>query len=43
MSCTGGTLLGLSQWKGEKEGRSLGGAGRMNATAEAAGQFADNR
>jgi len=32
-SRAGGTLLGLGQWKGEKEGRSFGGARRMNAAA----------
>jgi hypothetical protein len=43
MSRAGGTLLGLGQWKGEKEGRSFGGARRMNAAAETAGQLADDR
>jgi hypothetical protein len=43
MSRAGGALLGLSQWEGEKEGRSFGGARRMNAAAQTAGQFADNR
>jgi hypothetical protein len=43
MSRTGATLLGIGQWKGEKGGRSFGGASRMNAAAQTAGQFADNR
>jgi hypothetical protein len=43
MSCTGGMLLGFSQWEGEKEGRSFGGARRMNATTQTAGQLADDR
>jgi hypothetical protein len=43
MSCAGGTLLGLGQWKGEKESRSFGGATRMNAAAQATGQIADDR
>src|SRR6266481_3696291 len=43
MSRAGGTLLGLGQWKGEKEGRSFGGARRMNAAAQTAGQLADDR
>ncbi len=43
MSRAGGALLGLSQWEGEKEGRSFGGARRMNAAAQTAGQFADDR
>jgi hypothetical protein len=43
MSRARGTLLGLSQWEGEKEGISFGGARRMNAAAQTAGQFADDR
>jgi hypothetical protein len=43
MSRAGGALLGLSQWEGEKEGRSFGGARRMNAAAQTAGQLADDR
>jgi hypothetical protein len=43
MSRTGGTLLGLGQWEGEKEGRSFGGAERMNRAAQTAGQLADDR
>src|SRR5260370_42260084 len=43
MSRAGGALLGLSQWEGEKEGRSVGGARRMNAAAQTAGQLADDR
>jgi hypothetical protein len=43
MSCGGVTLLGMSQWESDKEGRSFGGARRMNATTQTAGQFADNR
>src|SRR5713226_5220250 len=42
-SRAGGALLGLSQWEGEKEGRSVGGARRMNAAAQTAGQLADDR
>jgi hypothetical protein len=42
MSCGGGTLLGVSQWESEKEGRSFG-ARRMHAAIQTAGQFADNR
>jgi hypothetical protein len=41
-SGVGGALLGLSQWEGEKEGRSFGGARRMNAAAQTAGQLADD-
>jgi hypothetical protein len=36
MSRASSALLGLSQWEGEKEGRSVGGARRMNAAAEIA-------
>jgi hypothetical protein len=43
MSCAGGTLLGFSQWEGEKEGRPFGGARRMNAATQTAGQLADDR
>jgi hypothetical protein len=43
MSCAGDTLLGFSQWEGEKEGRHFGGARRMNAATQTAGQFADSR
>jgi hypothetical protein len=43
MSRAGGALLGLSQWEGEKEETSVGGARRMNATAQTAGQLADDR
>ena len=43
MSRAGGTLLGLGQWEGDKEGISFGGARRMNAAAQTAGQFADDR
>jgi hypothetical protein len=43
MSRASGALLGLGQWEGEKEGRSFGGARRMNATAQTAGQLADDR
>jgi hypothetical protein len=39
MSCGSGTLLGVSQWESEKEGRSFGGARRMNAATQTAGQF----
>jgi hypothetical protein len=43
MRRAGGTLLGLGQSKGEKEGISFGGARRMNAAAQTAGQVADDR
>jgi len=43
MSRAGGALRGLGQWKGEKERISFGGAGRMNAAAQTAGQLADDR
>jgi hypothetical protein len=43
MSCAGGTLLGFSQWEGEKEGRPFGGTRRMNAATQTAGQLADDR
>jgi hypothetical protein len=43
MSCGRGTLLSVSQWESDKEGRSFGGARRMNAATQTAGQFADNR
>jgi len=43
MSRAGGTLLGLGQWEGDKKGRSFGGARRMNAAAQTAGQLADDR
>jgi hypothetical protein len=43
MSRAGGALLGLSQREGEKEGISVGGARRVNAAAQTAGQFADDR
>lgn len=42
MSRAGGTLLGLSQWEGEKEGTSIGRARRMNPTAQTAGQLTDD-
>lgn len=41
--CADGTSLGFSQWEGEKEGRPFGGARRMNAATQTAGQVADNR
>src|SRR5260221_12348929 len=43
MGRAGGALLGLSQWEGKKEERSVGGARRMNAAAQTAGQLADDR
>jgi hypothetical protein len=43
MRRTGGALLGLSQWEGEKEETSVGAARRMNAAAQTAGQLADDR
>jgi hypothetical protein len=43
MSCAGGTLLGFSQWEGEKESRPFGGTRRMNAATQTAGQLADDR
>jgi hypothetical protein len=43
MSCAGRTLLGFSQWEGEKEGRPFGGARRMNVATQTAGQLADDR
>jgi len=43
MSRASGALLGLSQWEGEKKGRPFGGAGRMNAAAQTAGQLTDDR
>jgi hypothetical protein len=43
MSCADGTLLRFGQWEGEKEGRSFGGARRMNAATQTAGQLANNR
>jgi hypothetical protein len=43
MNRAGGALLGLSQWEGEKEGISVGGARRANAAAQTAGQLADDR
>jgi len=43
MSRAGGTLLGLGQWEGDKEERSFGGARRMNAASQTAGQLADDR
>jgi hypothetical protein len=43
MGRAGHALLGLGQWEGEKEGRSVGGARRMNAAAQTAGQLADDR
>jgi hypothetical protein len=43
MGRTGRALLGLSQWEGEKKGKSAGGARRMNAAAQTAGQLADDR
>src|SRR6266699_5024028 len=43
MSRAGGALLGLGQWKGEKEGISFDGARRMNAAAQTAGELADDR
>jgi hypothetical protein len=36
-------LLGLGQWEGDKERISFGGARRMNAAAQTAGQLADDR
>jgi hypothetical protein len=42
MSRAGGTLLGLGQWEGDKEGISFGGARRMNTAAQTAGQLADD-
>jgi hypothetical protein len=41
-SYAGGTLLGFSQWEGEKEGRPFGGARRMNAATQTASQLADD-
>jgi hypothetical protein len=41
ISRAGCALLGLGQWKGEKERRSCG-AGRTNAAAQTAGQLADD-
>src|SRR3954468_1387347 len=41
--CAGGTLLGFSQWEGEKEATSFVGARRMNAATQTAGQLADDR
>jgi hypothetical protein len=38
-----GASLGLSQRKGEQEGRSFGGARRMNAAPQTADQLADDR
>jgi hypothetical protein len=43
MARAGGTLLGLGQGEGEKEGRSFGAARRMNPAAQTAGQLADDR
>jgi hypothetical protein len=43
MGRAGGTSLDLRQWKGDKEGISFGGARRMNAAAQTAGQLADDR
>jgi hypothetical protein len=43
MRRAGGALLDLDQGKGNKKGRSFGGAGRMNAAAQTAGQLADDR
>jgi hypothetical protein len=43
MSCAGSTLLEFSQWEGEKEGRPFGGARRMNAATQTAGQLTDDR
>src|SRR5450631_205832 len=43
MHRAGGTLLGLGQWEGDKEGSCFGGARRMNAAAQTAGQLADDR
>jgi len=43
MSSAGGALLDLGQWEGNKKGISFGGARRMNAAAQAAGQLADDR
>jgi hypothetical protein len=42
MSRASCSLLGLGQWKGEKERRSFGSAGRINAAAQTAGQLADD-
>src|SRR3954463_5328360 len=41
--CASGTLLGFSQWEGEKEATSFVGARRMNAATQTAGQLADDR
>jgi hypothetical protein len=43
VSHAGGTLLGVSQRKGEKERSSFGGARRMNAAAQTVGQLANDR
>jgi hypothetical protein len=43
MRRAGGALLGVSQWKREKEGRSVGGARRMNAAAQTGSQLTDDR
>jgi hypothetical protein len=43
MSRAGGALLGFGQGEGEKEGTSFGCARRMNAAAQTADQFADDR
>jgi len=43
VSRAGGTLLGVGQWKGEKEGRFFSGARYMNVATQAAGQLADDR
>jgi hypothetical protein len=42
MDRVGRTLLGIGQWKVQKEGASFGGTRRMNVAAQAGGQFADN-
>src|SRR5260370_38028511 len=41
MSSAGGMLLGFDQWEGDK--KAFGGARRMNAAAQTAGQLADDR
>jgi hypothetical protein len=43
VSRAGGTLLGVDQWKGEKEGRFFSGARYMNVATQTAGQLADDR
>lgn len=43
MSLAHGALLGRGQWEGEKEGMSFGGAGRVYAAIQTAGQFTNDR